>query len=244
VRIFSFRFHSAFIWPRYGDDVSDERPAAVRIFGGLSAIAVLLVALVVGVARLGAHPYAGDGARLLSDGRYRSAVRALLAAVARDSGDARAHYHLGLAYSRLGVHAGAVRQLEHAVRLEPRQAPFHAALARAYRDAGNTERALRELEAAARLDPSEPDYHVALAGLLLARGAAARAFEPARRAARLRPHSPEIDLLFATILDRMGPRGATSRVSEEVRRLNDDGLLAEMTRVPWRQAALDERSIQ
>lgn len=216
----------------------------MRVLGGLSVVTLLLVALVVGVARLGAHPYAGDGARLLSDGRYRSAVRALLAAVAADPDDARAHYHLGLAYSRLGVHAGAVTQLENAVRLEPRQARFHATLARLYRDAGDTDRALHELATAARLDPSEPDHHVALATLLLARGAAARAFEPARRAARLRPHSTEIDLLLATILDRMGPRGATARMSEEIRRLTDDGPLAEMTRLPRRRAALEERSVR
>lgn len=214
----------------------------MRMLGGLSVATVLLVAFTVGVARLVAHPSVDDGVRLLSEGRYPSAVRALLAAIAADPDDARAHYHLGLAYSHLGVRAGAVKQFENAVRLDPREARYHAGLAHAYREAGDADGALRQLEEAARLDPREPNYHVGLAGLLLDRGAVTQAVEPLRRAAVLRPHSAEIRLLLATVLERTGDRGGTRREYEEIRRLNNEGPLAEIARQQLRVRAPGERS--
>jgi Flp pilus assembly protein TadD len=214
----------------------------MRMLVGLSAATVLFVAFTVGVARLVAHPSVDDGVRLLSEGRYPSAVRALLAAVAAAPDDARARFYLGLAYSHLGVRAGAVKQLEDAVRLQPRDARFHAGLARAYREIGDADGALHQLEEAARLDPREPNYHVGLAGLLLDRGALAQAVEPLRRAAVLRPRSAEIRLLLATVLERTGDRGGTRREYEEIRRLNDEGPLAEIARQHLRVTALGERS--
>lgn len=214
----------------------------MRMLGGLSVVTVLFVAFAVGVARLGAHPSVDDGVRLLSDGRYRPAVRALLATVAADPHNARAHYYLGRAYDHLGVHAGAITQLQDAVRLSPREARFHAGLAHAYREVGDAQEALRQLEEAARLNPGEPDYQVGLAGLLLDRGAPAQAVEPLQRAAGLQPRSAAIHLLLATVLERTGDRGGTRREYEEIRRLNDDGPLAEIARQYLRATTLEERS--
>lgn len=84
----------------------------------LGALTVLVsAAIVVGVPWWQARRELAHGVELVAAGRYRSAVRTLVHAVAASPDSARAHYYLGFAYARMGMRAGAARQLAAAARL-------------------------------------------------------------------------------------------------------------------------------
>jgi len=74
-------------------------------------------AIVLGMPWWQARRELAHGVELVTAGRYQAAARTLVRAVAARPGDARAHYYLGLAYSRLGLRDGARHQLADAARL-------------------------------------------------------------------------------------------------------------------------------
>ncbi len=213
-----------------------RRLTNLRLLGIAVVVAVGVVALGSGVSRWRAHRWIQNGARLLSQNDYSSAVRALLPAVVAAPGDADAHYYLGLAYSGMGLDEGALNQLEEAVRLAPGEARVHASLGQAYRKAGATTNALAQYEQAVRLDPGEPRYQVALGGLLLDEDHLPEAVERLRRAEQGRPHSPEIHLLLADTLRRLGDREGMSGEYREVIRLAGESALGELARQEARSA--------
>src|SRR5262249_8553450 len=100
---------------------------------------VVIVAATLGLAAAGAHWRARQatdaGARLVEEGHYRRAIRVLARALALAPGEARAHFYLGIAYSRIGMSAGAVAHLPESVRLAPRDRDYRDARDRASRDA-------------------------------------------------------------------------------------------------------------
>ena len=70
-----------------------------------------------------------EGMRLVAEEHYLPAVRVLRRAVALTSGEARAHYYLGLAYAGIGEFGASLGHLEEAMRLAAVDARFHGALA-------------------------------------------------------------------------------------------------------------------
>ena len=82
-------------------------------------VASCLVALLAVRARWRGQEPVEQGMRLVSEGDYVPAARALARAVALAPRDARAHYYLGLAYAGLGRSEASVNHLEEAVQLRP-----------------------------------------------------------------------------------------------------------------------------
>lgn len=210
------------------------------------AIATAVVAGVISVVVAGSQwdvrRSTDRGVRLLGAGDYASAARALLHRVASAPNDARAHYYLGLAYSRMGVREGAINHFRVAVRLAPTSAESRDGLGRALREAGETPAALAELEEAVRLNPREPRYQIDLAGALLDQGQVGPAVAGLRRAIQARPDALELRLLLATALARAGDREGRARQYREVSRLAGENPLGEMARQDLRLTELNERS--
>lgn len=209
---------------------------------GFAAVAAGIVALTIAGAQWRARGSVEDGAELIAEGQYSSAVRVLLPEVAAAPNEALAHYYLGLAYSRIGVRHGALSHLTEAVRLAPYEGRFHDGLGRAYRAMGDASSALAEFEAAARLDPGAPRYEVDLAGALLDDGQVDAAIDRLRHAVQLQPRSPELRLFLATTLKRAGDRDGMIREFDAANRLAGAGPLAEMARQELRATGWNERS--
>ncbi|PYM19785.1 MAG: hypothetical protein DMD81_03120 [Candidatus Rokuibacteriota bacterium] len=99
---------------------------------------LLIVAATLGLALAGAHWRARQatdvGERLVVEGHYRRAIRTLSRAVALAPDEARAHFYLGIAYSRIGMPEGAMAHLREAVRLAPREPRYRETLDHATRD--------------------------------------------------------------------------------------------------------------
>lgn len=203
---------------------------AARLFCLTVLSAAIVVAGTLGVARWRAHRSLEAGVQLLADGDPAAAVRTLVNVLAARPDDARVHYYLGEAYTRLGVSQAAMTHLKEAVRLAPNEATFHRGLGEAYRRAGDTAVARGELETAVRLEPAEPEHRIALAGALIDSGEVEGAVQHLRRVAEVHPGSPEIRLLLAMALKRAGDRIRMVRELREVIRLAPGGALSEIAR--------------
>jgi Flp pilus assembly protein TadD len=75
------------------------------------------------------------GRALVAEERYLPAIRVLSGVVAEAPGDARAHYHLGLAYAGVGLCGAASIHLEKAARLAPEYRRLRAGPGAACRNA-------------------------------------------------------------------------------------------------------------
>jgi Flp pilus assembly protein TadD len=208
--------------------VSGSRHRRLARHYGLAALVLALIAG-LGVWHWHAHSSAG-AARLVAEGRYRTAIRVLQERLATAPEDARLHYYLGLAYSGAGLVDGALNQLGEAARLAPRQADYHEALGQAYREAGDLARARGELEEAARLDPSDLRYQASLGGLMLEQGQTDAALLHLRRTVERSPREAELRLVLAEALRRAGDREGMAREYREAIRLAAGRPLAEVAR--------------
>jgi len=203
---------------------------ALRRVTVLGLAAVATVALVYGIGRWQASQRLERGLRLLSEGDYAAAARALLRAVAVRPRDARAHYYLALAYSRIGLQQGALRQLQEAIRLAPNEAEFYEGLGQVYREADDRASALGQFEEAVRRDPRGLRYRIALAGTLLDQGRVREALQALREASRLKPDSAEVHLLLAEALRRAGDRPGMQGEYRHALRLASSTPLGELAR--------------
>src|SRR4030095_14947601 len=91
---------------------------------GVVALVATVVALGLGVSAWRARGLVDSGASLVLDGAYLPAARQLTRAVVAAPGDARAHYHLGLAYAGLGQRAAARTPARAAGPLAPRDPQY------------------------------------------------------------------------------------------------------------------------
>lgn len=85
------------------------------------------------------------GTRLLQDGRYAEAERALDEAVAAQPDSAKAHYYLGLTLSRQKDYRPAMRELEKALELDPDLKGAHLSLGISYYRTGAYRKAVKAL---------------------------------------------------------------------------------------------------
>lgn len=151
--------------PQFVPPMLPEAPRGTIVRRGLIALAgaTLIGALVV-VAVVWPRNPADAGARLLTQGLYRTAVPLLLRAVTIRPNDAAAHHNLGLAYAHIGWQSAAISQLKMAVSLVPSSAEFHEDLGCAQREAGDDAAAMKEFEETARLRPGSGENQRLLSG--------------------------------------------------------------------------------
>ena len=142
-----------------------ETPHATMVRRGLIALGgAALVGTLVVVGVVWPRDPADAGARLLTQGLYRTAVPLLLRAVTIRPDNAAAHHNLGLAYAHIGWQSAAISQFKMAVSLVPSSAEFHEDLGCAQREAGDDAAATKEFEETARLRPGSGEIQRLLSG--------------------------------------------------------------------------------
>ncbi len=142
--------------------------ALIRIGDSEGAVAVLEPAVRRRPQAAGLLLQLGHAHYLHLDGER--ARRTLIRARDLEPGNARAHFHLGLAEAALGLMEDASASFTEAVRLEPRDPESRVALARVLAQRGRFDRAEAAYREALRLVPGSPAAHAGLGVLRLQQG--------------------------------------------------------------------------
>ena len=106
-----------------------------------------------------------SGIMLLSQGKFREAVKSFREAIDLDAHNARTYYNLSLAYSELYDAAAEQEALTKAVQLDPKFAKAHDRLGRRYMEDGSTVNAEKEFKSALAVNPKSAEVESNL-GLL------------------------------------------------------------------------------
>lgn len=84
---------------------------------------------------------------------YPKAIEAFKEAIRKKPNSAETHFHMGLAYAKMGETEKAIQSYTETIRLDPKSAPAHFNLGAKYRDTGKVNEAADSFREALRLRP-------------------------------------------------------------------------------------------
>lgn len=131
------------------------------------------------------------GLTLRRNADYQSAVSLWEDTVAKNPGNARAHYNLSIELTAVGRKEEARAQLEETLRLAPNDTEAHLNLGNALALAGQPAEALRHYEQAVKSQPASPEAQLNLGYALAHANRLAEALDHYYEALRLRPEYAE-----------------------------------------------------
>jgi tetratricopeptide (TPR) repeat protein len=138
--------------------------------------------------------------------------------VAKQPGDALAHYNLGVELGDQGRLTEAIEHFQTALRLDPEYPSAHFNLAVALGDAGRAAEAIPHFEWAERENPPDANFHLIYAITLGRAGRFHDAIVRFRTARAMAPADLAIHLLLADAYARAGRRNDAIAVAEEALR--------------------------